>query len=175
MPRNLIALLVVATVLTVYGIETTMMKVTTDRPSFSRCNSTYRLRYWNMPLINSNLVSPASCNSTYRLRYWNLSERWPVAQITIAVATVLTVYGIETLHWCQPPEEHTYKLQQYLPFTVLKLNKVLQSWEDILSCNSTYRLRYWNIYSSDCDVEREIIARCNSTYRLRYWNYPQYG
>ena len=57
-----------------------------------------------------------------------MSERWPVAQITIAVATVLTVYGIETLHWYQPPEDHTYlKLQQYLPFTVLKLNKVLQS------------------------------------------------
>ena len=37
------------------------------------------------------------------------------------------------------------KLQQYLPFTVLKpleaaiLIKVL-----ISSCNSTYRLRYWN-------------------------------
>ena len=146
-----------------------------------------------MPLINSNLVSPASCNSTYRLRYWNLSERWPVAQITIAVATVLTVYGIETLHWCQPPEEHTYKLQQYLPFTVLKRHAISgtkplmvmivatvltvygiethsrqQQLLTSFCCNSTYRLRYWNWIISKKFIES--FKSCNSTYRLRYWN-----
>ena len=36
-----------------------------------------------------------------------------------AVATVLTVYGIETsLIWCT--SNFGFKLQQYLPFTVLK-------------------------------------------------------
>ena len=40
-----------------------------------------------------------------------------------SVATVLTVYGIETLHtsWLEPI--FFEGLQQYLPFTVLKLNK----------------------------------------------------
>ena len=37
-----------------------------------------------------------------------------------AVATVLTVYGIETLHVFFSVNE-IYMLQQYLPFTVLKL------------------------------------------------------
>ena len=59
-----------------------------------------------------------------------------------AVATVLTVYGIETNINI---DDVTYSktLQQYLPFTVLKHafyggggRKAL------LGCNSTYRLRY---------------------------------
>ena len=36
------------------------------------------------------------------------------------------------------------------------------------SCNSTYRLRYWN--KEITDAETKIAERCNSTYRLRYWN-----
>ena len=35
------------------------------------------------------------------------------------VATVLTVYGIET-YCCQKQEQIGHRLQQYLPFTVLK-------------------------------------------------------
>ena len=38
-----------------------------------------------------------------------------------AVATVLTVYGIETISRMLTRWNHT--LQQYLPFTVLKLSK----------------------------------------------------
>ena len=59
-----------------------------------------------------------------------------------AVATVLTVYGIETKQFIvihlQPP----LQLQQYLPFTVLKLLKLSNLVTLIFSCNSTYRLRY---------------------------------
>ena len=37
------------------------------------------------------------------------------------VATVLTVYGIETDHYSLDPISHMlHQLQQYLPFTVLK-------------------------------------------------------
>ena len=55
------------------------------------------------------------------------------------VATVLTVYGIEThvAVWVMELRE----LQQYLPFTVLKLITD-SSKESIGCCNSTYRLRY---------------------------------
>ena len=42
-----------------------------------------------------------------------------------AVATVLTVYGIET-YFKEIWIIFILKLQQYLPFTVLKLNKILK-------------------------------------------------
>ena len=57
------------------------------------------------------------------------------------VATALTVYGIETYdgedirHYCR-------KLQQHLPFTVLKPQGQKPKTSSSLSCNSTYRLRY---------------------------------
>ena len=62
-----------------------------------------------------------------------------------AVATVLTVYGIETVRRsARGVRSIGGKLQQYLPFTVLKHpytkqpKNVITGW----CCNSTYRLRY---------------------------------
>ena len=58
------------------------------------------------------------------------------------VATVLTVYGIETLVSAIPMPANK-RLQQYLPFTVLKLSQINLSMNPFtLCCNSTYRLRY---------------------------------
>ena len=57
------------------------------------------------------------------------------------VATVLTVYGIETME-ISALTHIGDELQQYLPFTVLKLKKHSSSSLSVLSCNSTYRLRY---------------------------------
>ena len=60
-----------------------------------------------------------------------------------AVATVLTVYGIETLIDGFSYSIHSSMLQQYLPFTVLKLATNTTITEKIFDrCNSTYRLRY---------------------------------
>ena len=61
-----------------------------------------------------------------------------------AVATVLTVYGIETIYSPLRVVFSVSLLQQYLPFTVLKLNQLskLNSIHFRLCCNSTYRLRY---------------------------------
>ena len=135
-----------------------------------------------------------------------------------AVATVLTVYGIETWFIRRSLLIRITTLQQYLPFTVLKRRigtivkirpmlqqylpfTVLKQYKSFLvklglfSCNSTYRLRYWNsyaflykilIYSWVATVltvygietldwiqtQIEQMLRCNSTYRLRYWNMP---
>ena len=62
------------------------------------CNSTYRLRYWNnTPVEYANARAIAGCNSTYRLRYWNVDS--VIDTVTDAIS-----------------------LQQYLPFTVLKLS-----------------------------------------------------
>ena len=46
-----------------------------------------------------------------------------------AVATVLTVYGIETINEVFIQKENVNELQQCLPFTVLKL------------CTNSYRIR----------------------------------
>ena len=60
----------------------------------------------------------------------------------IRVATVLTVYGIET-PVLQINRLLPLLLQQYLPFTVLKHSCVLASPKEYhICCNSTYRLRY---------------------------------
>ena len=112
----------VATVLTVYGIET-FKQETNSKMKLSCCNSTYRLRYWNHLLRHQiYLLVYYSCNSTYRLRYWNHSKLQAFLMRRLEVATVLTVYGIETL----------------------KL-KILFLWMWFGSCNSAYRLRYWNL------------------------------
>ena len=57
------------------------------------------------------------------------------------VATVPTVYGIET-HKLSIKETVPLQLQQYLPFTVLKLTGYWNNGVLDYSCNSTYRLRY---------------------------------
>ena len=136
----------VATVLTACGIETQLRISNAFGFSFLSCNSTYRLRYWNLmnymvPLkwlhwcCNSTyrlrywnraiLVAPKAfvslrCNSTYRLRYWNMYQLLVGIRIEQHVATVLTACGIETWFFHYQPSIY-------------------------LSCNSTYRLRYWNI------------------------------
>ena len=89
------------------------------------------------------MFSLLSCNSTYRLRYWNLLKFYQQQKTLHQVATVLTVYGIET-------------------------KKALATTFNLLfGCNSTYRLRYWNSYFN---LASTILESCNSTYRLRYWN-----
>ena len=167
--------------------------------SLVSCNSTYRLRYWNFNtsdipvsiLLSLQQYLPFTvlklerwchvshllpcCNSTYRLRYWNSCLTKFLAQI-FYVATVLTVYGIETLTDFLPDSSNCLRtLQQYLPFTVLKHSTAaLQNISGVRTrCNSTYRLRYWN-WVGTCRRTIFIKKSCNSTYRLRYWNRNAY-
>ena len=86
------------------------------------------------------------------------------------VATVLTVYGIETTIIALVFSS-LMRLQQYLPFTVLKPPLDAKYFIASLSCNSTYRLRYWNGLSFF--FLHYSFGRCNSTYRLRYWNFKK--
>ena len=69
----------------------------------------------------------------------------------LEVATVPTVYGIETHKLHNVTHNDVVELQQYLPFTVLKLSLLGPNWQRAMKfgCNSTYRLRYWN---SDKDI-----------------------
>ena len=66
------------------------------------------------------------------------------------VATVLTVYGIETRYILRWFSHACSRLQQYLPFTVLKPPKRTWTCSSMPACcNSTYRLRYWNSLKSN--------------------------
>ena len=161
----------VTTVLTVYGIETCIFATLFLSKKFCY-NSTYRLRYWNRQCVYLirlkvrslqqylpfTVLKPWQCayrtywyksfcyNSTYRLRYWN---------------------GYKIRLWsCYL----RLSLQQYLPFTVLKLNTLNIASETTLSYNSTYRLRYWNKFKEPTRSSMSLDGY-NSTYRLRYWNW----
>ena len=83
----------------------------------------------------------------------------------LMVATVLTVYGIETNHY-QIYLIVNWTLQQYLPFTVLKL-KVLTT--STVLYNVATVLTVYGIETLDLiAVLRALRLGCNSTYRLRY-------
>ena len=84
------------------------------------------------------------------------------------VATVPTVYGIETINIdyfntiIYGSCNSTYRLRYW------NAGRKLRYGNRIWSCNSTYRLRYWNHYLRFWGSKN--LYRCNSTYRLRYWN-----
>ena len=108
----------VATVLTVYGIET-------------------------FNIFDSNFVGTTRCNSTYRLRYWNTIINCTYPTKSVTVATVLTVYGIET--WpCLGQPVLSCTVATVLTVYGIETDKAIEIHNEYMSCNSTYRLRYWN-------------------------------
>ena len=84
------------------------------------------------------------------------------------VATVLTVYGIETmmLGYCGKYKE--LMLQQYLPFTVLKPDFIVL-YTPVRSLVATV-LTVYGIETNNFSIILHLLLRirCNSTYRLRY-------
>ena len=112
----------VATVLTVYGIET-LRNLIILLVLIMSCNSTYRLRYWNIRMRNLQNVLLWSCNSTYRLRYWNRKEEL-IKQLQAEIGC-----------------NSTYRLRYWN----LELFSIFRSLNFMEGCNSTYRLRYWNL------------------------------
>ena len=89
------------------------------------------------------------------------------------VATVPTVYGIETtINYSNIILFVTSKLQQYLPFTVLKQARI---WSMILThpCFCLLLQQYLpftvlKLIDNDVESVPQHLQRCNSTYRLRY-------
>ena len=83
-----------------------------------------------------------------------------------AVATALTVYGIETrIVLAELVLQRT--LQQLLPFTVLKLNSIDNA---IALCNVATALTVYGIETFKSVIFSKVTdgACCNSSYRLRY-------
>ena len=140
----------VATVLTVYGIETSETSI-----SFvgilNGCNSAYRLRYWNFTIsLKEPILLLTGCNSAYRLRYWNaILER--KCLLVHPVATVLTVYGIETLFLNEQAPTTDMVATVLTVYGIETTYMSIPILSAILSCNSAYRLRYWNPYQYGMD------------------------
>ena len=87
----------VATVLTVYGIET-VLQWTVNSIIFLSCNSTYRLRYWNFDAALAKSLDFTNNVATVLTVYGIETKGKAKIPLAHAVATVLTVYGIETSH-----------------------------------------------------------------------------
>ena len=99
-----------AIVLTVYGMR---RSVRDSRGAKRRWGSHFS--YLSKAKVKRRWYS----NSAYRLRYWNDTSSALISRIKF-VATVLTVYGIETLVLACDHFFLLFVLQQCLPFTVLK-------------------------------------------------------
>ena len=156
--------------LTVYGIETiTNISSSRNNLILNSCNSAYRLRYWNEVAPLSSLELSLTLQQCLPFTVLKLVAQM-LMQLVVLVATVLTVYGIETDILKYYEHEHC-----------------------CLSCNSAYRLRYWNLQSYPLGYYSSIRLQqclpftvlklteywsytinnsicCNSAYRLRYWN-----
>ena len=88
--------LLVATVLTACGIETQAdMTVCYWNGTLQQYLPLAVLKPNYISRRNRNQVY-GSCNSTYRLRYWNISGARTLTSTFLSVATVLTACGIET-------------------------------------------------------------------------------
>ena len=132
----------VATVLTVYGIET--CKISYAAMLKAALQQYLPFTVLKHPKLITNYIEKISLLQQY-LPFTVLKQRIIYIRFmdVYKVATVLTVYGIETLEYIFLNVPMFFQpLQQYLPFTVLKqhgLPCVCVAW---FCCNSTYRLRY---------------------------------
>ena len=135
----------VATVLTACGIETIEIYRHLIWKLLTGCNSAYRLRYWN---ANKSTVYPMFYTVATVLTACGIETLFSFAtyDCRLVVATVLTACGIETIN--------TFLIEAFvldLVATVLTAcgietlhPNVLQTRPHQTSCNSAYRLRYWN-------------------------------
>ena len=135
----------VATVLTVYGIET--LECSHHMPLFHlSCNSTYRLRYWNT--IKEKL-------------FWALDSLRLQQYLPFTVLKLTTTVAIAIIFFIL--------LQQYLPFTVLKRYWYQYQHQIIFSVATVLTVYGIETTTIKYSLSRSIFS-CNSTYRLRYWN-----
>ena len=156
----------VATVLTVYGIETLddVRRILVHL----RRNSTYRLRYWNVLLESlQDFFWVATVLTVYGIE---TIEDTIILTYNQTVATVLTVYGIETVPNTTMNQRRGGESQQYLPFTVLKLVKA-----HIINTYFNFKSQQYlpfTVLKLNTSKRSFAVFNCcrNSTYRLRYWN-----
>ena len=88
-----------------------------------------------------------------------------------SVATALTVYGIETEARKNAPAKKV-ELQQHLPFTVLKRFSLEETNLPLLL---QQHLPFTVLKRPEFLAQTQLFCSCNSTYRLRYWNFIRWS
>ena len=139
------------------------------------------------------MIFYARCNSAYRLRYWNFYKLDSWTHFVIEVATVLTACGIETSWYPTLKNNWSTPLQQCLPLAVLKLFLTLPIIRRnhcrlqqclplaVLKPPTGRAIKPIGLKLQQClplaVLKRLInvlsyvhVSCCNSAYRLRYWN-----
>ena len=144
----------VATVLTVYGIETSFAHSDKCLFQFMSCNSTYRLRYWNWVKTATKFVGRQALQQYLPFTVLKRKSRLFCVQHTQQLQQYLPFTVLKLKDAEEYMKRGDNKLQQYLPFTVLKRDAVGGHLSpDDICCNSTYRLRYWNRLPHRRDLE----------------------
>ena len=99
-----------------------------------------------------------------------VKETNTVVSFSNFVATALTVYGIETRHLRHSTLSVIILLQQHLPFTVLKQPKLRANVVTVFMIMLQQHLPFTVLKQPDTknSFVVVIVMSCNSTYRLRY-------
>ena len=140
------------------------------------CNSAYRLRYWNVIIdirvsigIKSVATVLTACGIETKHFPYGFSRQFDL------VATVLTACGIETLYILDVSLKD-FLLQQCLPLAVLKRSNTSRRERRVVtSCNSAYRLRYWNILSHFFQRRNVSVATVLTACGIETWVYPNWS
>ena len=112
----------VATVLTVYGIETLVYEI-----------------YWRCKYV-------ATVLTVYNIETLDRGLNY---EKPLSVATVLTVYGIETVIASNGENRFFCRVATVLTvYGIETLEPLIVKMRKLVSCNSAYRLRYWNFSSA---------------------------
>ena len=132
------------------------------------CNSAYRLRYWNLLAtvkmqffyFVATVLTACGIETLHACNHHCISF----------VATVLTACGIETRCCCNNSRAAFIQLQQCLPLAVLKPKRTLFScwWQNKLQ--QCLPLAVLKLGGTTKFFRCGLLYSCNSAYRLRYWN-----
>ena len=157
----------VATVLTVYGIETLPTLATLGSGPVATVLTVYGIEtYGKLIPYRHYLPLQQYLPFTVLKRDNHKSQK----KHALRVATVLTVYGIETkCYGANSTSLSIIQLQQYLPFTVLKPGtKFLSQMSPIATLQQYLPFTVLKPSMSSLTYPVKPLASCNSTYRLRY-------
>ena len=133
----------VATVLTACGIET--WKIPRAKPNYWRLQQCLPLAVLKLTIPGTQGVQGKRCNSAYRLRYWNQLYFLGSFRLRYELQQCLPLAVLKLMRKILLLSASSGSLQQCLPLAVLKPSRpssVLAS--TLAGCNSAYRLRYWN-------------------------------
>ena len=139
-----------------------LVKNSHDNSNALRCNSSYRLRYWNSSRPLKPLYLADCCNSTYRLRYAPKGARQQRSSATMRSAHLkcLSKAKVKQKWW----SNSAYR-SRYWNISLMPLPPSDATWA---CCNSDYRSWYWNLSSSSWgSMLNNSVATAPTVYGMR--------